>query len=209
MDALGHHERSGFLWQKLREPRSYDYKKTENKSYIDRLRMPQFNLSEAQRESIMTFVLGLVAEPPPARYVYQPTARQAAVLAGAKVIEKFNCAGCHTLQMQRWEIDYTPGKPKAPDISGEYAFLTPHYSPAEIAKSKAVDRRGLGHAEVHGLPEPKEEEEEPTVYFKLWSPSLIDGQTWLSGGTSLEIDEKLNPPVSYTHLDVYKRQTRK
>ena len=194
MDALGHHERSGFLWQKLREPRSYDYKKTENKSYIDRLRMPQFNLSAAQRESIMTFVLGLVAEPPPAKYVYQPDSRQAAVLAGAKVIEKFNCAGCHTLKMQRWEIDYTPGKPKAPDISGEYAFLTPHYSPAEIAKSKAVDRRGLGHAEIHGLPEPKEDEEEPAVYFKLWSPSLIDGQTWLSGGTSLEVDERLNPP---------------
>lgn len=194
MDALGHHQREGFLWQKLREPRSYDYMKTENKSYIDRLRMPQFNLSPAQREAIMTFVLGLVAEPPPAKYIYQPNPRQQAVLAGQKVIEKYNCAGCHTLKMQTWEIDYMPGKPKAPDVSGEYSFLIPHYSPQEITKSKAVDRRGLGHAEIHGLPEPKEDEEDPTVYFKLWSPTLIDGQTWLSGGTSLGVDETVNPP---------------
>ncbi|MGC3968094.1 MAG: hypothetical protein QM775_12205 [Pirellulales bacterium] len=142
----------------------------------------------------MTFVLGLVAEPPPAKYVYQPNPRQAAVLAGQKVIEKFNCAGCHTLKMQTWEIDYVPGKPKAPDVSGEYSFLIPHYSPQQITKSKAVDRRGLGHAEIHGLPEPKEDEEDPTVYFKLWSPTLIDGQTWLSGGTSLGVDETVNPP---------------
>ncbi len=169
MDALGHHERSGFLWQKLREPRSYDYKKTENKSYIDRLRMPQFNLSEAQRESIMTFVLGLVAEPPPARYVYQPDARQAAVLAGAKVIEKFNCAGCHTLQMQRWEIDYTPGKPKAPDISGEsnYAFLTSAIlaggNPCQVE-----GRRDRRRPAIAGMPDRKrrEEEENRTVYFE-------------------------------------------
>ena len=194
VEAIGHHQREGFIWQKLREPRSYDYKKTENKSYIDRLRMPQFNLTEDQREAIMTFVLGLVAEPPPAKYIYTPNAQQQAILSGAKVIEKFNCAGCHTFEMQRWDVDYVPGKPKAPDISGEYDFLIPHYTPQQIAKSKAVDRRGFGHAVLHGLPEPKEEEEEPTVYFKLWSSTLVDGQTWLSGGTSFEVDEKINPP---------------
>src|SRR5262249_21912959 len=43
MDKLLGHEREGFLWQKLHSPRSYDFKKTENKGYNDRLRMPQFN----------------------------------------------------------------------------------------------------------------------------------------------------------------------
>ena len=42
MEKLLGHEREGFLWQKLREPRSYDFKKTENKGYNERLRMPQF-----------------------------------------------------------------------------------------------------------------------------------------------------------------------
>ena len=196
MDALGHHQREGFLWQKLREPRSYDYMKTEFKSYIDRLRMPKFNLDDAQREQIMTFVLGLVAEPPPAKYVYAPNPRQEAILAGQRVIEKFNCAGCHALQMERWEIQYKPGKMQAPPLADEYAFLIPHFSPAEVEQSKKTDRRGLGTAHIHGVPQPKEDEEEPTVYFKLWSPTLIDGQTWLSGGVDVAIDEKFNPPGS-------------
>lgn len=196
MDALGHHQREGFLWQKLREPRSYDYKKTENKSYIDRLRMPQFNLKEIQREEIMTFVLGLVAEPPPAKYVYNPGPRQAAILAGQRVMDKYNCAGCHALKMQQWEIDYKPGSRPAPSTADEYTFLVPHYTPAEIAKSKQVDRRGLGHAVLVGLPLPKEDEEEPSVFFKLWRPALVDGGTWLAGGVDFEVDEKLNPPNS-------------
>jgi cytochrome c2 len=194
MEAMAHHQREGFLWQKLREPRSYDYMKTENKSYIDRLRMPKFNLSDAQRESIMTFVLGLVAEPPPAKYVYKPSPRREAELAGQRVIDKYNCAGCHAMKMQEWAVTYQPGKMQAASTEGEYDYLVPHFTPQQIAESKKTDRRGLGHATIHGLPLPKEDEEEPTVYFKLWSNELIDGQTWLSGGADVEIDERLNPP---------------
>ena len=196
MEALGHHQREGFIWQKLREPRSYDYMKTENKSYIDRLRMPQFNLSDEQREAIMTFVLGLVAEPPPAKYVYQPNPRQEAILAGARVIEKFNCAGCHTLQQQQWKIGFKPGSVPPSDLSAEYPFLIPHFTPEQIAKSKAADRRGLGHVMLHGIPQPKDDEEEPTKPFQLWSPILADGQTVLSGGAAFMIDEAVNPPGS-------------
>jgi len=196
MEALGHHQREGFIWQKLREPRSYDYMKTENKSYIDRLRMPQFNLTDAQREAIMTFVLGLVAEPPPPKYVYQPNPRQQAILAGARVIEKFNCAGCHTLKQQQWQIGFKPGTVPPSDLSAEYPFLIPHFTPEQIAKSKAVDRRGLGHVMLHGIPQPKDDEEEPAKPFQLWSPILADGQTILSGGAAFMIDEAVNPPGS-------------
>ena len=45
-EKLFGHEREGFIWQKLRAPRSYDYKKTENKGYNERLRMPKFNLDD-------------------------------------------------------------------------------------------------------------------------------------------------------------------
>src|SRR5207244_4298608 len=87
-DALKHHERHGFLHQKLVEPRSYDYHRM--KTWDDRLRMPQFKFArgnikplegetqeqaearkEAEaREAVMTFILGLIAEPVPASFVY-------------------------------------------------------------------------------------------------------------------------------------------
>jgi len=39
LEKLLAHEREGFLWQKLRAPRSYDYKKAENKTYNERYRI--------------------------------------------------------------------------------------------------------------------------------------------------------------------------
>src|SRR6185295_57478 len=92
MEKLVNHQREGFIWQKLREPRSYDYKKTQNKSYNERLRMPQFvALDDQKREAIITFVLGLVAEPPAQQYVYRASPRRAAIAQGLQAIDKFNC----------------------------------------------------------------------------------------------------------------------
>ena len=78
LEKLLAHEREGFLWQKLRAPRSYDYKKAENKTYNERYRMPKFPFDDAQREAVMTFVLGLVAEPPAPQFVHRPDAREQA-----------------------------------------------------------------------------------------------------------------------------------
>lgn len=83
--------RTGFIYQKLTEPRSYDYLKTENKRYNERLRMPQFPFSVEDREDVITFVLGLVADPPANKFVYKPDARAEAMIAGRQVLDKFNC----------------------------------------------------------------------------------------------------------------------
>ena len=101
LEKLLGHEREGFLWQKLRAPRSYDYKKAENKTYNERYRMPQFPFDDAQREAVMTFVLGLVAEPPAPQFVHNPAPREQARLDGLVVAEQFNCGGCHTFKMDR------------------------------------------------------------------------------------------------------------
>ncbi len=98
-DSLNHHGRPGFLWQKLRQPRSYDYKLTETKPYDDRLRMPKFPFNEDQIDAIATFILGLRAEPPAENYLYQPQGRAGAILRGEQLIEKFNCASCHMLDL--------------------------------------------------------------------------------------------------------------
>ncbi|MBL8815736.1 MAG: c-type cytochrome [Planctomyces sp.] len=98
-DSILHHGRPGFVWQKLREPRSYDFNKTETKGYDERLRMPKFPLKEDEIEAIATFILGLVAEPPAPDYVYTPNERDQTRLAGEALLAKYNCTGCHMVDL--------------------------------------------------------------------------------------------------------------
>ncbi|MGL4555700.1 MAG: hypothetical protein ACRC33_31415, partial [Gemmataceae bacterium] len=124
---LEHHQREGFLHLKLAEPRSYDYNRL--KAWDDRLRMPQFQFARTRkvkgetdaafkarsdkeeaeaREAVMTFVLGLVGEPTPAKYVHTPKAEKAAEVVGRQVLDKYNCAGCHQVRPGVYEFKMTP-----------------------------------------------------------------------------------------------------
>lgn len=98
-ESLLHHGRPGFLWQKLRAPRSYDYRKIETKGWDERLRMPKFPFRDEQIEAVATFVLGLVADPPPEPYLYRPDGSAGAIIEGERLLAKYNCAGCHMLEM--------------------------------------------------------------------------------------------------------------
>ena len=100
-ESLLHHGRPGFLWQKLRGPRTYDYMKTETKGYDERLRMPKFPLKEDEIEAIATFVLGLVAEPPAESYIYTPDVRDSNRIEGEFLLAKYNCTGCHMVELPK------------------------------------------------------------------------------------------------------------
>src|SRR5262249_53555680 len=123
LDALKNHQRDGFLHQKLMEPRSFDYHRPL--AYDDRLRMPQFRFargaaarpigdetpqqaearSESQaREAVMTFVLGLVADPIPFQYLNRPNLDRLAEAKGRAVIDTFNCIGCHQVRAGVYEF---------------------------------------------------------------------------------------------------------
>lgn len=159
--------RIGFLFQKLREPRSYDYEKTENKKYGERLRMPQFNFNDEQREAVVTFVLGLVSEPPASKYLYKPTPRADAIIKGRKLLDKYNCGGCHVLKGDQWDISFPPNHFEAVkdtfDPNSTYPFQMPDATSAEIAKSKKTDAAGNAHAILHGLPVLNRESGRPTI----------------------------------------------
>jgi hypothetical protein len=59
------------------------------------------------REAVMTFILGLVAEPIPAKFLNEPSPERQAEIKGRQVLDKFNCAGCHLLRQGIYEFDKT------------------------------------------------------------------------------------------------------
>jgi mono/diheme cytochrome c family protein len=196
IQSLLSHGREGFLRQKLLRPRSYDYEKTANKGYDERLRMPQFpwgaQAEHAARkrataiheedgrsieaaankgreegrnreiEEIMTFVLGLVSEPPNDKYIYKAAPRQAAIVRGERVLQKYNCAGCHVMELDRWDLSFRPERttddsqpsdslPSPVPSDPTYSFVTPNFTSQQIADSERTDRSGKLHASLSGI----------------------------------------------------------
>jgi cytochrome c551/c552 len=163
LQSLNSHQRHGFLWQKLRMPRSFDYETTRTKRYDERLRMPKFPLDETQREAVMTFVLGLTNEAPAERYIYKPTARQKAIVDGRHVLDQYNCAGCHVLDVERWDVAFEPDWFSEPPAITDFPFVLPDFTPDVVKASLQPNRRGLLHAELHGMPMMSEETGAPVL----------------------------------------------
>ena len=158
--------------------------------------MGRFALSDAEVEAIATFVLGLVAEPPAARYVHQPQGRTQAIVEGRKVLDQYGCGECHVLGLERWTFQYDPATFPAPRETPEYPFLKPQVTAERLAASRAVDRRGLCQVEVIGMPrvdaqgkllEDEDDEGRPLYLFDLWEPAVIAGKVWSVGGAQVPV----------------------
>ncbi|MBI1901390.1 MAG: c-type cytochrome [Planctomycetia bacterium] len=213
LTALMSHHREGFLFQKLREPRSFDYEKTQNKKYNERLRMPQFPFQGHEEiESVMTFVLGLLSDPAPEKYQYRPPERQKAIVEGRKVLERFNCGGCHLLRNESYEFDFPTTYPDfAADKefpADEYPFLEPHFSPQELARSAATDNRGRATVRVVGskvfdtvtgeVSEETEDDDGRKIYYlRPVKPVAINGKVFTTSDQlpmPVEWLRKYHPP---------------
>ncbi|WP_425616862.1 hypothetical protein NA78x_000523 [Anatilimnocola sp. NA78] len=206
---VGHGSRIGFIYQKLKEPRSYDYNKTFNKRFNERLRMPQFPFDSRDREAIITFVLGLVAEPPREKYLFRADPRSKAIADGKVVLEKFNCGGCHILEADKWKISYPPGQFGEQVLPGPvFPFLQVHVSPAELAKASIPDASNRLHSTLigipaltksQGLPELVDVEDSELVLEDRYDPrntklsveivnwSIVDGHVYLPGQAKMSI----------------------
>ena len=68
------------------------------------------------------------------------------------MLDKYNCAGCHILDMDRWDIAFAPNRFEEPPPTNDFPFVRPAVTPEQIKASLTPDRRGLLHAELHGMP---------------------------------------------------------
>ncbi len=196
--ALEHHHREGFLHLKLEDPRSYDYHRL--RTWDDRLRMPQFrfaravrkegesdeeynarqSLEEAEaREAVMTFILGLVADPVNLKYVYNPPTDRLAEVKGRQVIEKFNCAGCHQLRSGVYEFkptDEALGNLEASYKAASSTFASDHFFMGHNAWTGT--QQPVGDRIVAYGSQPKEEEIDDQ---KLLTIRLVDALRFVGG----------------------------
>ncbi len=205
-DQLNHHGRAGFLWQKLRDPRSYDFRKIETKGYDERLRMPKFPFSETDIEAIATFVLGLVAEPPAEKYVYRPQGPAKARVEGEKLLAKYNCTGCHMVELP--EItgvpeDLTPFEMRPSDFQEVIDVLVKVRPPRDARTNLKLPTGEAAirfHAMVVQPADPTDDPESQAAIYDLWEPISQDGKDklMLPGTDSGRLEMKVSKQLSAT-----------
>ncbi|MGI9106213.1 MAG: c-type cytochrome [Pyrinomonadaceae bacterium] len=130
------YNRKGFFGHKLEEPGIYD--KGKEKEPKDHLRMPDPFLTPEWKTALTTFLLGSVGAEGanvPASFFYNPTDRGKDIQDGWWVIKKYNCMGCHTVQvgqksvLQELPMYLTPdGKDQLPPpLTTEGARVDPNW----------------------------------------------------------------------------------
>ncbi|HEV3164487.1 MAG TPA: c-type cytochrome [Isosphaeraceae bacterium] len=207
-EKIDEHTRTGFLFEKLHRPRSYDYRKTKKdlKAWDDRLRMPQFAWANDPKaiEEVMTFVLGLTNTKIGSKYLPHYRPDKAAIAQGDRLLIRYNCAGCHTLSMPKYTIaadtkledampDFTTNVSvsygnRANDFLELYPGLP--YDPKKKPELKESDGKDVT---IEGMPVAIDEN---ILSVQLWKPATIRGFTF-SIGDNVALDRnkvKIAPP---------------
>lgn len=100
-----------WLQYKVRDPRFTDKGRKKSLGYLDRARMPRFNLTEAERESLATFLSGHTERQVPEEYKYKPSVRKQKEIEGAYQIYRKNCKACHVFEPDTIVLE----RPKMPE----------------------------------------------------------------------------------------------
>ncbi len=136
--------RHSWVSQKLKESRIFDHGKI--KGYYEKLRMPQFDLTEDEIEALTTFVLSLSEEQIPLAARKRLDLNETQIEKGRLLVSKLNCQGCHTLDGKNGTLrELTEDKGSAPPIlDGEGAKVQEQWL-HEFLKSPSTIRPWLNY----------------------------------------------------------------
>jgi len=112
------HSVPSWIYNKVRNPRIYDDERT--KPYNDKLKMPNFHLSQDEAQLITTVIVGLTKEAVAANRIAAQSPSMRLIEEGRKRVSQHNCRGCHV-------VDGT-GRAIAATIA-DANFLPPDLSP--------------------------------------------------------------------------------
>jgi cytochrome c2 len=142
----GWYTHQGFFEHKLENPAIYDQGK-EKTNKLDRLKMPNFNLSKPEIDQVTTLLLGSVDSTMPERYQYDPADQRQDIVDGWWVVRKYNCMGCHQVHVGQTTVfmtlpryqdpDWKDQKP--PSLIGEGARVNPQWLMRFLANPSLSD----------------------------------------------------------------------
>jgi mono/diheme cytochrome c family protein len=112
------HNVPSWIYNKVRSPRVYDDERT--KAYNDKLKMPNFHLTENEARLITTVVLGLTKERVAPERMAAQRAHERIAEEGRKLVSQHNCRGCHVVDRYGRAIEA---------LIADTNFLPPDLSP--------------------------------------------------------------------------------
>ncbi len=95
--------RHAWLKEKLNDPGQFD--KGRYRRPQDRLRMPDFRLKKDEIDALTTLLLGLREGRLLDRYVKKISKEEMALAEGKRIVDKYNCKGCHQFTIDRLGLD--------------------------------------------------------------------------------------------------------
>ncbi|MGZ6142458.1 MAG: c-type cytochrome, partial [Myxococcales bacterium] len=123
-DPKHHQTYANWVWQKLHVPRTFAYERVETK-------MPQFDFTDDEALSILTFLKGQIGERPDAEYLTGQNEQQAAVFRGERLVFWNGCRNCHVVEKRGGKIrdQYNEDNMSfaPPVLTGEGAKVQPHW----------------------------------------------------------------------------------
>ncbi|MFQ5693563.1 MAG: c-type cytochrome [Nitrospinota bacterium] len=111
-----------WLFAKLKNPRIFS---TDRIS----LRMPNFYLSDKEVKALMTFLRMYDGRETPQEFTRGLSARERALERGRRLVEKYNCVGCHVIEGKGGFIRafYKDSSLAPPPLNGEGAKVQPQW----------------------------------------------------------------------------------
>lgn len=133
----------GFFVHKLQNPAVYD--EGREKAPDERLRMPNIQLTKDDIRALTTLLLGSVDSPfrgdfrsIPEQFRYTPTDQQRDAQEGWWLVKKYNCMGCHNIQVGQKSVLSTLARYQDPDWKEQLP-------PALLQEGARVNPEWLAH----------------------------------------------------------------
>lgn len=123
-DPKHHQTYANWVWEKLHVPRIFAYERVET-------RMPQFDFTDEEALSILTFLKGQTGEKMESEYVAANSEQRQAVFKGERLVFWNGCRNCHVVEKRGGKIrdqyndenlTFAP-----PVLTGEGAKVQPHW----------------------------------------------------------------------------------